>query len=96
MRKENDAGHWASCMFVLSDNGELMCCDSESGVTIRINLDTVTHVEEVSAKAVDYGHLPPNTMQLDTSSCIYRFACGVRSDFEEWFELIKDLSPVCK
>lgn len=96
MRKENEAGHWASCMFVLSDNGELMCCDSESGVTIRINLDTVRHVSEVSGQEGEHGPLPANTMQLDTNSCVYRFACGVRPDFEDWLELIKDLSPVCK
>eukprot|EP00011_Vannellida_sp_DIVA3-517-6-12_P009543 CAMPEP_0114607868 /NCGR_PEP_ID=MMETSP0168-20121206/2286_1 /TAXON_ID=95228 ORGANISM="Vannella sp., Strain DIVA3 517/6/12" /NCGR_SAMPLE_ID=MMETSP0168 /ASSEMBLY_ACC=CAM_ASM_000044 /LENGTH=401 /DNA_ID=CAMNT_0001818751 /DNA_START=48 /DNA_END=1253 /DNA_ORIENTATION=- len=96
MRKENEEGHWATCMFVLSDNGELMCCDSESGVTIRINLDTVTSVADVSLQASERGSMPPNTMQVTTSGSVYRFACAKRTDFEEWFELVKDLSPLCK
>ena len=83
-------------MFVVYDNGDLLCCSSESGVTVKINLDTVLAIIDRSKFVYDVGKsYPPNTFEMKTKFCSYFVSCETEKEFQDWTQLLEELSPLC-
>jgi hypothetical protein len=64
-------------------------CDVEEDQPVRVNLDTVVEIEQ----STDARPLPPNSIRLETTtSAGLVFQCDA-SDWQEWWDLLRELSP---
>jgi hypothetical protein len=96
VKKKRSDGNWGNCMLSIYDNGLLVCCDSDSGVTLRINLDTVVSISDCSNPGKFFPGAYPNfTFELKTRVCSYYFSCENEPDFQKYVSLLRDLSPLC-
>lgn len=98
LKKRNNEGRWVQCMFVVYDNGEMMFCDSESGITSYINLDTVASINDLSKKSIRgnqlLGFYPNLTFEIQSNNASYILNCESSQDFKEWTQLLEELSPM--
>jgi len=99
LKKLRSDGSWGQYQFYAYDNGELVCSDTnDMGVSIHINLDTVTAIEDCSKQLVqdtsDTYH-PNFTFELKTRFCSYFISCENENEQQTWTQLLRELSPIC-
>lgn len=93
--KKLAGGVWQQCMFVVYDDGEVMFCNSDTGVTDCVNLDTVVAVNDVSKKQNNNRiTLPSYTFELKTNEESFYLSCEAASEHQAWMDILRELSPL--